>query len=587
MKIIYYFHFKMDKILTLIHQNNVTFLQNPCNKEIQDIIQTLHKQEKPVIIFTSINQESLMGLHAQLNYNNIDNQMIIKGDNINHKLHKEIILCEKEILFDLYNKDSNLADIIIFNDSEIDNVYYDLLWQMWKKNKNIRLPRLVLISQDFTLANYPVESTDKNTYNFDNKLSKIEYSNNNYPRNDRKIIDGILDKNKLENNEIYQELVIVPHKRFIPETLKKLKEKYKSYEIYSFDENIYQSNNAKIFSSPNKHRIIVGLSNVCSLLYFKNLYYIYDSCQMSINFYGNNHVFNVSKKTANNTAMEAKQATFRICTQEYFDSFNLVEKIYTDKDIIAKLILSAYCQDRDISIVHEEENIKFLERINLIKAGKVTKRANIIQKSPLGVRASNFICDWEKKKLPLFPALILAVIIDQCKNNLLYTPTVENDKNGAKMTKWSKNDKMVTIYMDIFLSFISVFKDIETPEDKIHIWCQENSIHTNTFKFLITKLKETINYFRKLYNFELALYKSENVIDKAMPFICFNYSEKLYKSHDKINHIYHDNKGNSSILDKKRFDNGHFFFPEKFISLYEINNNNGHNIVLFYIIIED
>ena len=208
----------MDKILTLIDQNNVTFLQNPCNKEIQDIIQTLNKQEKPVIIFTSINQESLMGLHAQLNYNNIDNQLLIEGDNTNYKLHKKIILCDKEILFNLYNKDSNLADIIIFNDSEVYNVYYNLLWQMWKKNKNIRLPRLVLISQDFTLANYPVERTDTNTYNFDNKLSKIEYGDNNYPRNDRKIIDGIVEKNRLENNEIYQELVIVPHKRFIPET---------------------------------------------------------------------------------------------------------------------------------------------------------------------------------------------------------------------------------------------------------------------------------------------------------------------------------------------------------------------------------
>ena len=61
MKIIYYFHFKMDKILTLIDQNNVTFLQNPCNKEIQDIIQTIYKQEKPVIIFTSINTREFDG----------------------------------------------------------------------------------------------------------------------------------------------------------------------------------------------------------------------------------------------------------------------------------------------------------------------------------------------------------------------------------------------------------------------------------------------------------------------------------------------------------------------------------------------
>ena len=141
--------------------------------------------------------------------------------------------------------------------------------------------------------------------------------------------------------------------------------------------------------------------------------------------------------------------------------------------------------------------------------------------------------------------------------------------------------------MNIFLSFMSTFKDIEVEKEKIQKWCQENFVHASTFNFLIIKLKETINYYRKFLNFELALYVSENVLKKALPLLCFNYSENIYKSHDKINHIYHDNKGNTAVLDKHRFDNGNFFFPERFISLYQINNICGHNIVLFYIIVED
>lgn len=573
----------MDKILSLVNDNAVTFLHNPNNKEIQDIIKNIAKQENPRIIFTSIHSENLMGLHAQLNYDGIENQLILEQG----KLNKNIILCDKEVLFKLYVTNNNLADIIIFYDSEVENKYYQLIWQLWKNNSDLRGPRLVLISQDYNLSYCPLEKNKDNSYTFNHKIASIEYSTKNYPRNNKNIINGIFDKVSLENNEIYQELILVPNKRFIPELMKKLKEKYKSYEIYSFDENIYQSHNAKIFSNLEKHRIVISLHHCAALIDFKNLYYIYDSCQTSHYFYGNYQVYNISKKTAQKTAKEAKKRTYRICSEDNYDRLNLVEKSYLDKDGIAKLILASYCQDADIDIAHEQEIIEFLERINLIRAGKVTKRAKLVANSPLGVRASNFIHNWESKKLPLFPALILAVIIDQCKNNLLYTPTVENDKNEPVGRKMSKNEKTIITYMDIFLSFISTFKDIEVEKEKIQKWCQENFVHANTFNFLITKLKETIKYYRKFLNFELALYESKNVLKKALPLLCFNYSENIYKSHDKINHIYHDNKGETSVLDKHRFDNGSFFFPEKFISLYQIETSQGHRIVLFYIIIED
>jgi len=573
----------MDKILSLINDNMVTFLQNPNNKEIQEIIKTLSKQEKPTIIFTAVERDNLLGLHAQLNYHRVENQLLLEPETFN----KNIILCQKEVLFQLYASNNNLADIIIFYDSEVENKHYKLIWQLWKKNKNLRVPRLILINQGYNLDFLPFEKTIDNTYTYNNKLANIEYSKDNYPRNSKNIISGILEKTRLQDEEVYQELVLVPHKRFIPEMLKKLKEKYSSYEIYSFDENIYQSHNAKIFSKPEKHRIIVSLHQAAALINFDNLHFIYDSCQVSVDFYGSYQVYNITKKTAQKTAMEAKKKIYRICTEEFYNNLNLVEKKFLDKDSTSKLVLSSYCYDADIDIDGEKEAISLLERLNLIRAGKVTKKAKIIFNSPLGVRASHFLSLWESKKLPLFPALILAVIIDQNKYNLLYTPTVENDKNEAKSEKKRKNVKTMVVYMDIFLSFMSTFKDLETEKINIQKWCQENSIQANSLNFLITKLKEAVNYYRKFYNFELALYESENVLKKAIPFLCNSYSENIYTSHDKINHIYHDNKGNTAVLDKKRFDSGNFFFPEKFISLYQINTNQGHDIILFYIIIED
>lgn len=569
----------MDKLLSLVDNNNVTFLQNPSNREIQDIIKNLYNQECPRIVFTAIHKENLMGLHAQLNYKRIENQLMLSKE----RMVKNILLCDRNTLYRLYTADNNLADIIIFYDSEVDNKEYKLIWEIWKKSTQLRKPRLLLLSRDYQLISCPFEKNKDNSYTFKNNRPEIEYSVNNYPRNSKHIIKGIMEKMRPNSKGIFQEMILVPHKRFLAEMTLKLREKFKNYEIYSFDENIYQSYNGKIFSEPKKHRIIVTLHTCSVLLDFKDLYYIYDSCQLSSYFFGNYQIYNISKKTGDKVASEAIKKLYRICSQDFYDKFNLVEKSYINNEGIAKLLLTGY--SHDINLEHDKENIELLERLNLIKAGKVTKKAKVIADSPLGIRASNFIYEWGSKKLPLFPAIVLAVIIDQCKNNLVYIPLLLENK--VKDKKINKGEENIITYMNFILSFISTFKDIDVEKEKIENWCQKNSIHINTFIFLIVKLKEAIYYCRKFLNFDLGLYESKNVLKKALPLLCSCYSEKIYSSHDKINHIYHDNKGVTAILDKHRFTNGNFIFPEKFISLYELNNNFGHNIVLFYIIIEE
>ena len=251
------------------------------------------------------------------------------------------------------------------------------------------------------------------------------------------------------------------------------------------------------------------------------------------------------------------------------------------------MILAAYFYNHDISLDNEEKIINFLERLNLIRAGKVLKRSKYIINSPLSIRAANFINDWGREKLPLFPGLVLATIIDQNKQNLLYYPSVENDQNDPVGSKNPEKMKILPFYMEIFRKFFAEFNDLATEKSRIDKWCQVNCIQAIPFNFLIQQLIASVNFYRKIYNFDLGLYETENVISKAMPILCFNYAEKIYESHDKINHIYHDKEGNTAVLDKKRFRHDYFFYPERFISLYQLNNNYGHDIVLFYIIIED
>lgn len=575
----------MDKILNTINNNEITFLNSPTNREIQKLIKCLEEQNKPKIIFTALHDENLKTLSAQLKHNKITNQLLLSKE---EKIITNLILCTSDILYYLFLADNNLADIIIFYDSEVENNYYYLIWQLWKQNKKLRIPRLIMINQGYQTINYPLEANDENTIKYDEKKIEIKYGKNNYPRNSKLIIDDLLTAiPKIDKKDIYQTLVLVPHKRFISIMVEKLREKIKNTDIYSFDENIYYSTNAKVFSPLDNTRIIVTHHSCATLLHLEKLYNIYDSCQFCYLFYGNYQVQKITKKTANHIAREAKKSVYRAVCEDEFFNYLPVEKKYMSENAASKLVLAAYYYDYDISLHKETEIIKHLERINLIRAGKVTKKSKTVFESPLSVQAGHFVYQWYTKKLPLFPGLILANIIDNCKNNLLYTPTVKKEKNEPVGLKNPKNKKSIVFYLDIFLRFFTEFKDIKVEKSKIEGWCQTNSIHAQTFNFLIQQLIIIINYYRKFYNFELALFDSQKVLEKAKPIISFNYSENIYRSHDKINHIYHNNLGETSVLDKKRFSVENFYYPEKFINLYHLNSSSGHNIVLFYLVLED
>jgi len=141
--------------------------------------------------------------------------------------------------------------------------------------------------------------------------------------------------------------------------------------------------------------------------------------------------------------------------------------------------------------------------------------------------------------------------------------------------------------MNIFLVFFKKYPDMNMEKDVIQSWCQKNNIHSQTFYFLITQIKYTIDYYRDTYNFEICLFDSKNIIDKMKDEIAKVYADSIYTVHEKEEHIYEDRKGKTAVLDKKRFFNIGFFYPEKIINFYKINNVNSRDIILYYMTLQE
>jgi len=581
----------MDTILKIINDNQVAFLSCLTNEMIHKLVKNVHDQNKPTIFFTAVNKESLKCFHAQLNYLDIDNQLLLEDE----KILKDIVLIDNELLYHYYTdkKNINIADVIIFFDSEVKNIYYNLLCQIYKNYQklDIRLPRMILLDQGYKNNEIVLKKTKNNTYEHKPVTPKIVYNKLNFPRNDKGILKELIDNIKEDKNKKTNILLLVPSYYHYSDAVKLIdKEKKKDYEFFTFDEHFYESKRNKIFSPLNeKNRIIITTHKCAQLVHIPGLNYIYDSCQTTVNFYGNTNIHHISQKVGNHIAMEATDCVFRACQEDTFKHFDPVENYNLDLEAKTKIVLKSYQNNRDIDISHEEKMVKVMERLNLVRAGKVLKRSEKVISIPLDIRASNFILNWHDKELPLFPSLVLATILSECKNSLLHIPnTTENIKNFIlnNYTNY-RDDNIIIFYLNIFLSYFKDIKDLINDKEKIKSWCQENYIHFDTFNYLLDKLTSVVNVCRKYFKFTIGLYDSKKVFETAKPLIINNYSDSIYRSHDKVEHIYHDKNGQSVVLDKSRFSSGHFFFPESFISLYTLNNTNGHHISLFYLIVEN
>jgi hypothetical protein len=579
----------MEDILEIINKQQISFLSELTNNMIHKLIKNIALQNSPVIFFTALYEENLKCLHAQLNYLNIDNQLLLREE----KILKNIVLINKELLYQYYVKKDNinLADIIIFYNSEVGNSYYQLIYQIYHQYQKLdkRLPRMILLDEGYINNKTIFTKNNKNSYHYVSKKPEIHYSKKNFYINSPELLNELTSN--VNNKEKYaQHLLIVPSKDYFYMASKKIKEKFKDFDVYTFDENIHQNSKNIIFTPlKNKNRIIITVHKCAALINFIDLKYIYDCCQSNDIFYGDSFVKYVSQNTANHIAKESKKYVFRACPEKAFRHLEITDNYHLSLEDNSKLILRAYQNDQDVSIDNEDTIVKFLERINLIRAGRVLNRSQNILSIPLGLRAANFIFVWAGKNLPVFPALVLSVIIDQCKNSLLYIPDTVEDHQEFIMTHYKKtrDDNIIIFYLNILLLFLTEKKDLNIDKEIIKKWCDKNYIYYNTFNHLLNKLIKTVIACRNYYNFDLALYDSKNVLDKAKNILMDIYSDDICESYDKIEHIYHDKNANSVILDKKRFNSGYFFFPERFISFFKINTPKSHDISLFYLIIED
>lgn len=521
----------MEEILTLIHNNSVSYVSNMDNTNFHRFIKYLQKNGDPNIGIVSLYSDSLKTLHAQLNYQAMANQLVLdKHDKLVEKL---VLLDEKALYHHWVNRENiNQLDIIIITDSQIFNAYYEMVFKIWQEYENeemTRLPRLVLLENNYHLINCVFPRTDNNSYSFATKKTKINYGHTYYNRG--KIPEEIEIKT---GNKKAQHLVLVPSKELIHPLYEKLHKKYKSLEIYSFDDEIMNNNKPKIFNKNEKERIIISTQLCAQFLLFNNLDYIYDCGQYEYN----NQLHYSSKRLCDKFKLEAKKEIYRWMPAENYNLLNQSEIFYNDMTDKKYIILSAYYHGHNINTDYERVVIHALERQNLIKAGKIQDSMATIINSPLSINASLLVKEWQFQNLPLFPGLVLAVIIDNYQGR---------DSLHSQLAE-----------------FVAYFENKKNEVDKK----------------LITILEKVVNYYHQYYHFEEGLFNVDNVMAVGKNIIARVYAHDLYHSEEKTSHIYRNTHGKTAIIDQP-----HSHYPEKFINLRKINNNKGHDVVLFYMVL--
>lgn len=255
---------------------------------------------------------------------------------------------------------------------------------------------------------------------------------------------------------------------------------------------------------------------------------IYDLCKFSLKWYGNYETYTSSK--------------------------NLIYKnsIKTDKEVII------FKKIKDLEIIQNFEEEK----------QDISDSSQKLLKS----------CKYK------YPYFVLITIIEWCKNSLLYIPNDVDENNFIKKNYSEiKDQNIIIFYLNIFLKFNKEFKNLDLSKDKIEDWCNKNYINSQTFYYLLNKLKEILLKFKEV---KLTLFDSKKIWDNVFPMILKYYHKNIYTPYNKVEHIYNNNNGKMVVLDMKRFNIGEQFYPHKFLELYTINNTNGYNITLFFIPLE-
>lgn len=251
------------------------------------------------------------------------------------------------------------------------------------------------------------------------------------------------------------------------------------------------------------------------------------------------------------------------------------------------------------------QTTKLLEKMELIKPTDnerwtVTDLGNFSANFPLSVRNSAFIWHWMKNitQSTVYPAVIMAAIIDNYGPSLLYFPNMRKDENYDQyqtrmghhrqkyFNKFSGSSDL-HVYLKVWLVFSHEVKNpFKAHYKQIKEWSKNNSINNKKLNEIIKTAQQCISILNRMkvkYNFkDLHPNNMSDMVRKALPFLEKVYDDKkmrlsqdrdsllvYYSIVEKVNYNLYFNQAVNKLLLSK---------PQMIISLSDITQEKNNSI---------
>ena len=497
-------------------------------------------------------------------------------DDVFKKEHNKFsCLAEEEIINLMLKKNSKLPSVLLLSnleDNSVNNYIIMNLWLYVYQNRE-SAPLLLMFSNNESIIDTPFEFNKNNTYYVKdylyNKKNIIYYEKDIFYKNYEELIK------KLSQNIIYYHenikstknsswLVFLSSKKECNKLYYNIKKSIKEAEIIMINNETEKNIIDNINNNYRNRKIII---TCIYRLDIQNVDAVFDSmigCNICEN--SSENKFNTVEYITKNESkircnyinnFHNKNFCLRMCKEKFFNTLYL----YKVPEMIKFSLLETYLtikknKDIDISSFYPAIEKEKLARIEskLINLSLLTKNSLITKKGKevldinnLSIKNALFILLWREKKLPLFPGIIVACIIENFSYN--YTYDFVNNK--------------LEYLLEMCKNYYKEIKTLHTEKKVFKDYCNMNNISFQHFKNLLNLIKETCIEMYNYNNFELGLYDIENVVKESIPIISRIYYDQIIEleDNDLNNFNYLDIYANINTLDVK-FENKYFDFPQ-------------------------
>lgn len=476
------------------------------------------------------------------------------------------------------SEDMTFCDAIMVDEAHNGTLDNDVIMELWKyaANKGYNIPRLILASA--TLSKETTIFDDLPLYEIELKGFPVEiiYHNKNYQPTDKSLyIDtaAVVSKYHINNpvpaDKVSKYIVFCAGKNEV-DTICQILELGKDDNLIispvhsKMDPTDIEKINLNL--ELGQRQIIVATNIAEASLTIEGLDAVFDTLTEKIGETSKSgglrlEVKHISKSSAGQrkgrTGRTNPGFCYRMCTEDFFETLEPQRKPEIFRvpltDVIIHLLdvglnpIKLF--EGRVSKERIKKDLAILRMLKMIdKDNKVTDAGHFAPDFPLSVRSSSLIYKWSKltnpkgEPYPLFPAIVLAVLIDSFGPSYFFYPKKEYDQSPAqykasidahydKYFRKFKADNDLEVLLKFWNDTISQFETLKPNKKYLTQYNIESSFNNKKVTELFTVINQCCKKLNYSYNFEIdiGIFNEKNVLKVALPLLKEIYPDNVYE----------------------------------------------------------